>query len=667
MKEYRRVLWVSCSVFALFALLVVQFFRVQIIQAEKWQKYAHSQHELIIKEPFKRGLFFANTSLNPDFKNKKQPLVVDIPKEHLFADSMQIPKSKQKEIVDKLADLLSLSSNEQEQFLKELSHEKSRSRKMKMWLSIEERNQLLRWWFPYARKNKIATNALFFVPDYKRSYHYGDLLGQVLHTIQENKEEQTKQGVPTGGLEYHFNSFLKGQEGKKKLMRSPKHALDQGVIIEQPVHGADVYLTINHHLQAIAEEEIEKGVRICGAKSGWALMMDPYTGEVLALAQYPKFSPENYKDYYQNEESIDHTRLKSVCDNYEPGSMFKPVTVAMCFLANESLKKQGKPPIFDPNEKVATSSGKFPGRSKDLQDPGHYRYLNMYLSMQKSTNIYLARMVGRIIKELGNEWYREQLCEVFELGKKTGIEYPLESPGFIPRPGFKNPNGTLEWSVPTPYSLAIGHNLMVNSMQMASIYCAFANGGYLVRPTFIKKISKTDENGKEEVLLDNTISERTAQFKRILSPYIADEVMKCLKYTIHNVRNGNGGNLADVYGYTVAGKSGTANKIVDGKYSKKNYFSSFVGIAPAQKPRFVLLVSMDEPQITLKHGIGYLYYGGKCAAPVFREIARRSFKYLGIAPDNPFHYPFGDPRRNVEKTFLYQETQELKKLNEKWN
>ncbi|MGK3946104.1 hypothetical protein ABK046_48115, partial [Streptomyces caeruleatus] len=86
-----------------------------------------------------------------------------------------------------------------------------------------------------------------------------------------------------------------GQEGKKKLMRSPKHALDQGVIIEQPVHGADVYLTINHHLQAIAEEEIEKGVRICGAKSGWALMMDPYTGEVLALAQYPKFSPENYK------------------------------------------------------------------------------------------------------------------------------------------------------------------------------------------------------------------------------------------------------------------------------------------------------------------------------------------------------------------------------------
>lgn len=126
MKEYRRVLWVSCSVFALFALLVVQFFRVQIIQAEKWQKYAHSQHELIIKEPFKRGLFFANTSLNPDFKNKKQPLVVDIPKEHLFADSMQIPKSKQKEIVDKLADLLSLSSNEQEQFLKELSHEKSR-------------------------------------------------------------------------------------------------------------------------------------------------------------------------------------------------------------------------------------------------------------------------------------------------------------------------------------------------------------------------------------------------------------------------------------------------------------------------------------------------------------------------------------------------------------
>ncbi len=664
MKEYRRILWVSCSIFALFALLVVQFFRVQIIQGEKWQKVARSQHQLVVKEPFKRGKFFANMSLLPTSRDKKQPLVIDIPMVHLFADPYQIPKEKQTHIAEKIKEILALSSKEQEHFSIQMQHEKSRSRKMRMWVSYDERNELLKWWYPFARKNKIASNALFFISDYKRSYPYGALLGQLLHTIQENKEDKTKQGVPTGGLEYYFNSFLKGKEGRKKLMRSPRHALDQGRIVDEPLHGADVYLTINHHLQAIVEEEIERGVKNTHAKSGWAVMMDPMTGEVLALGQYPKFSPGSYKEYYQDEESVENTRLKSVCDSHEPGSIFKSVTMSICFLANEEQARRGKPPIFDPNEKVSTASGHFPGRSHPLQDPRFFKYNNMYLAMQKSTNIYLAKMVDRVIKELGNDWYRDQLCEVFGLGYKTGIEYPLETPGFVPRPGFQNPNGSLEWSVPTPYSLAIGYNLMLNSIQMTRIYCAFANGGYLVKPTFVKKISKIDEVGHEEILLDNRENQRTEKFKRILSPEIAGEIMKTLNYSVQYVGSGN---LADVYGYSIAGKSGTARKLIDGNYSKKNYFASFIGIAPAQKPRFVLLVSMDEPRPTLKHGIGYMYYGGKCAAPIFREITRRSLKYLGIAPDNPFHYPFGDPRRKVEKTFWYKESQELKKLNESWN
>lgn len=663
MKEYRRILLLSCGVFALFSVLVIQFFRVQIIQQEKWEKFAKSQHQLIVKEPFKRGLFYANTSLSPLTKNEKQALVIDIPMAHLFADPFQVPSRLHDEIASHIQSILQEGHEDKLRYLEGLGHEKSRSRKLQMWLTLEQKKKLLEWWYPYARKNKIASNALFFVSDYKRSYPYGALLGQILHTIQENKEEVTKQGIPTGGHEYYFNSYLMGKEGKKKILRSPRHSIDQGKIIEKPIHGADVYLTINHHLQAIAEEEVEKGVLSCEAKSGWAIMMDPKTGEVLACAQYPKFEPENYKEYYQNDETIDHTRLKGICDSYEPGSIFKTITVAMFFLANEELQKRGKPPIFDPNEMVSSLSGRFPGRTHDLQDPRPYKYTNMYLSIQKSTNIYLAKVTQRIIKELGNEWYREQLCKVFQLGQKTGIEYPLEAPGFIPRIGVQNPNGTLEWSVPTPYSLAIGYNLMVNSLQMISLYCSFANGGYLVKPTFVKKISKTDEEGLEKVFVDNRLEQRLENFPRILPAYVTEEIMKSLKYSI---RNGSG-NLADVYGYSIAGKSGTARKIVNGKYSQRNYFASFIGIAPAIEPRFVLLVSMDEPKPKLKHGIGYLYYGGKCAAPVFREITRRSLKYLGVAPDNPFHYPFGDPRRNVEKTFWYKESSELKKLDEKWN
>lgn len=664
MKEYKRILWVSCFIFTLFSLLIVQFFRVQIIQGEKWQKYALSQHELVIKEPFKRGNFYSNTGLLSLTQDKKQPLVIDIPVSHLFADPVQLPKSKQNEIAKKIQETLSLSADEYAHFLNEMNHEKSRSRKLKMWLSLEDKQKLSSWWYPYAKKNKLASNALFFVSDYKRSYPYGPLLGQVLHTIQENKDELTKQGVPTGGLEYYFNPYLKGKEGKKKLLRSPKHALDVAKIIEEPVHGADVYLTINHHLQAIAEEELEKGVKDCQGKSGWTIMMDCKTGEILAFAQYPHFSPENYKNYYQNEEIVDQTRLKGICDSNEPGSIFKPITVAACLLANEEQKKKGKAPIFNPSEKIATSSGHFPGRSKPLTDPRHYRYTNLYLAVQKSTNIYIARIVEKVIKQMGNEWYRDQLCNVFGLGQKTGVEYPLESPGFVPRPGLQNPNGTLEWSTPTPYSLAIGYNLTVNSLQMLRIYSAFANGGYLVKPTFVKKISKINAQGEEEILLDNTHKELNQDSPRMLPEHIAKEVLNCLKYPVQQEGNGT---RAQVYGYTIAGKSGTAKKTCDGGYTKNTYFASFIGIAPAKNPRFVVLVSIDEPKPVYREGVGHMYYGGKCAAPIFREITRRSLSYLGIAPDNPFHYPVGDPRRDVPKTYWYQESLALKKLNEKWN
>ncbi len=662
-KESHRVLWVACFVFALFSILIVQFFRVQIIQQEKWQRHANSQHELIVKEPFKRGLFYSNTSLLTTTRHLKQPFVMDIPQVHLFADPYQIPESKHQEVAELILNSIN-QKDSKDSILKELSHVKSRSRKLKMWLSLAEQKKLQAAWLSYAKKNKLVSNALFFVSDYKRSYPFKSLLGQVLHTIQENKEEVTRQGIPTGGLEYYFNSYLKGAEGKKKLLRSPKHPLDQGQTIQDPVHGADVYLTINHHLQAIAEEEIKKGVENCKAESGWAVMMDPYTGEVLACAQYPFFSPEDYKDYYANDEGVDQTRLKCICDSNEPGSVFKAITMSICLLANEELKKQGRPPVFDPNEKVSSLSGNFPGRSRPLQDPRPYRYTNMYLAMQKSTNIYLARIVERVIKELGVDWYRKQLCETFKLGQKTGIEYPLESFGFVPRPGHTNPNGSLEWSVPTPYSLAIGYNLTVNSLQMLSAYSAFANGGYLVKPTFVQKISKTDEAGREQILLDNRSLQRLENFPQILTPKISEEIMNCLKYI---ARPSGSGNLAGVYGYTVAGKSGTAKKILNGAYTKATYFSSFIGAAPAKKPRFVMIVSMDEPKPFLKHGIGYMYWGGKCAAPVFREIARRSLKYLGVAPDNPTHYPFGDPRRDVSQNYWEKESKELEKLNELWN
>jgi len=532
-----------------------------------------------------------------------------------------------------------------------------------MWLDRDTRDTITKWWFPYAKKHKIARNALFFVSDYQRSYPFGKLLGQVLHTVQNNKDEASQQAVPTGGLELRFHNLLKGKQGKRRLMRSPRNAIETGEIIALPEHGADIYLTINHYIQAIAEEELAIGVKKCKAKSGWAVMMNPRTGEILAMAQYPFFHPPEYQFYFNDPEMIEHTKVKAITDANEPGSVMKPITLAVGLLANEERKKQGKPPILDPEEKVATADGHCKGR-KNLKDGVVHPFLNMYMGLQKSSNIYMARLVEKIVENMGNEWYRRILEEVFALGKKTGVELPSESAGVLPTPGKKHPNGTLEWSVPTPYSLAIGHNMQVTSLQIARLYCIFANGGYLVKPTLVRKIIKTHPDGKEEVFVDNTSPEREKSFPRVLPAKNVETVVKAMKFT---TKPGGSAKRADIWGYTEAGKTGTGVKIDKGIYNERLNSSSFVGFAPADDPVFVLVVTMDEPEYHFIPGIGKNHHGGVCAAPVFREIGRRTLEYLGITPDDPHGYPPGDPRYDPEKADWIPETRRLQEMYEKWN
>ncbi len=153
-------------------------------------------------------------------------------------------------------------------------------------------------------------------------------------------------------------------------------------------------------------------------------------------------------------------------------------------------------------------------------------------------------------------------------------------------------------------------------------------------------------------------------FPKVLSKSIVDEVVKAMKFV---TKIGGSARRADVFGYTEAGKTGTPNKIVNGGYSEKLYCPSFVGFVPVSNPSFVLLVTIDEPEYGYIPGIGKKHHGGMCAAPVFREISRRSLEYLGIPPDDPFGYPPGDPRRNTEKADYFKEIRLLKEMYEKWN
>lgn len=641
---------------ALFSFIIIQFYKIQIIQGEKWSQLANAQHHFTIIESCKRGRFFANNSVKDGHNEKPQVLVLDVAKFHLFVDPLAIKEEVRNEIVNSIVEILQLEAKKREEILLQFTKQ-SRSRKILAWLDSKEKEMLESWWIPYAKDKKIPSNGLFFIKDFKRSHPYGKLLGAVLNTVRDDREETTFQNFPTGGLEVVFDDYLKGKPGKRLLLRSPRNPLESGVILEEAEDGADIYLTINPYLQAIVEEEIEKGVVQSKAKSGWAVMMDPHTGEIYALGQYPSFNPASYRENYNDPDLIEFTKVRAVVDCFEPGSTMKPISIAIGFLANEELKRQGRAPIFDPLEMIPVANGEFPGRKKPITDVGRtHHYLNMYLAMQKSSNIYVARVIQKVIASLGEEWYRKQLEEVFGFGKKTGLEFPYESSGLLPYPGKISPGKPLNWSKATPFSLAIGYNLLANSMQMIRAFAIICNGGYDVKPTLIKKIVK-----REEILFE---SKSHLEKKLLLNPSISREIVYALKSV---TKPGGYASRADIPGYTEAGKTGTTEKVINGTYSKTNHFSSFIGFAPADNPRFVLLIAIDEPAYRHLPGTGMSFFGGGCASPVFRNILTRTFKYLGIPPDDPYGYSIGDPRYDFSKADYSSQVKMLQELYKEWN
>lgn len=652
----KRLLWLVLGLFFLFGILLLQFFRLQVIEYDKWARCGSRQHYFVLKEPFHRGTFYSNNTLKKGHPEAPQKLVIDIEKFHLFVDPESIPEAFKKPLIALLWETMGISKEERKKFAAEF-FKKSRSRRLAMWLSVEEKEAILARWNPFAKKHKIPLNALFFASDYQRSYPFGKLLGQVLHTTQSLKDEKTAASVPTGGLELYYNSVLEGRVGKKRLMRSPRNHLETGDVIQAPENGADIWLTINHNLQAIAEEEVMKGVKKCKAKSGWAVMMDPYTGEILALAQYPFFEPSRYQDYYQDPLLTEATKVKAITDANEPGSVMKPLNLAIALQANKEK------PFFNPEQKVDTSRGYFKGRSKPITDTHFHRAMNMDMAIQKSANIYMALLIEKLVGKFGAMWYRNALVKHYGFGKRTGIELPGESRGMMPMPGKKHPNGTFEWSLATPYSLAMGYNLQLTTLQIVRAHAAIANRGILVEPTLIRKITKGGQVLVDNTTLNTTL-ERQARFPRVFSPDICERVIKAMKYT---TKPGGTARKGDVWGYTEAGKTSTSHKIVNGSYSTSAYIANFVGFTPVEHPAFVLIVTMDEPEYGFVPGVGRTHHGGNACAPVFREIARRSLEYLGVPPDDPYGFPMQDPRFNKQKADWMEEAAKLQEMYEKWN
>ena len=423
---------------------------------------------------------------------------------------------------------------------------------------------------------KLDYAGLGFYSEELRFYPQGPVAAQILGYAGLDN-------VGLEGLEKSLEGTLSGTPGSQTVVKDPfGRALD--VVETKPeTPGKDVRLTIDRQIQANAEEVLAETVRRWSARSASAVVMDPRTGAVLAMATAPRFNANRF-----GKTRADRRRNRAVTDTYEPGSTFKLVTVAAGL--EEGIVNPRSSFRLPPTLKVADRT------IREAHTRGTER-MTVRQIVEYSSNIGTITIAQRLGEGRLASW-----IDRFGFGKSTGIDFPGESPGFaLPLD---------QWSGSTIGTVPIGHGIAVTPVQMARAYSAIANGGLLVQPHLIDRID------------GHSVASKKA--RRVISRDVAAQMMSMLRGVVVE----GTGTEAAIPGYTVAGKTGTAAKIdPDGTYSTSRYVASFVGLVPASKPELVVMVMVDEP----RGG----YYGGTVAAPAFREIARFNLQYLEIPQDAP--------------------------------
>ena len=415
----------------------------------------------------------------------------------------------------------------------------------------------------------------------KRVYPQGKLACHVLGFTDLD-------GVGLEGVEKSFSAVLAGRDGYKTFLRDGKGKLfDFGGGPEVSAEdGSTLVLTLDSVIQHFAEEALERTSEERAPVSATAIVMRPASGEILAMANWPAFDPNSAGSF-----PPESRRNRAIADSYEPGSTFKPIVMAA------ALEER----MVEPTDKFFCYDGLYVVRSRRLHDHHPYGWLTVRDILVKSSNIGMAQ-IGQV---LGAEKIYSAVIR-FGFGKKTGIALSGEETGKV-RP-------LSQWSYYSETSIPMGQEITVTPLQLASGFNAIASGGVRMKPTIVKGYS--DPSGKvlakfKPVAAVRTISEGTSRRLTEIMTGVVDE---------------GTGTRARIEGYAVAGKTGTAQKVVEGIYSHSKFISSFVCFAPAEEPKVLVLVMVNEPSK------GNSYYGGTVAAPVAAEIMERTLYYLGVKP-----------------------------------
>ncbi|RLA95366.1 MAG: penicillin-binding protein [Deltaproteobacteria bacterium] len=457
----------------------------------------------------------------------------------------------------------------------------------------------------------LSLSGIHFLKENKRFYPNSDIGGHLLGFVGVD-------GKGLEGLECKFNSYLAGWP---QYLLVERDALGHEIIsfdtlsLKHP-RGQNLILTIDLTIQYILEKELQKSVQQAHAKGGMGIIMNPKTGEILGLALQPSFNPNNFRA------SSPHIwRNRAVTDCFDPGSTFK------VFLAAAAIEEG----LVTPQEIIYCENGSYQIGKKVIHDIHKYKHLSFAEVIKYSSNIGAVKVSERMDAATFYRYIRG-----FGFGEKTGVDFPGESPGML-RP-YQN------WREIDKCSISFGQGISVTAIQLINGLCAIANGGCLMKPYIVKAI--VNENGEylkknQPKVVRRVISEKTAK--------IVTELMKLV------VSEDGTGKYAQVSGFEVAGKTGTAQKFdpTIHSFSNSKLISSFMGFVPANDPLLAILIVIDEPE-----GKGF---GGAVAAPAFKAIAQQALSYLKVFPQTKtFCKPILKNNRLSEKPLeeLFQASQQ---------
>lgn len=405
----------------------------------------------------------------------------------------------------------------------------------------------------------------------KRHYPFGDLAAQVIgYTNTEN----------TGalGIERQFNSILSGTSGLKNFSKKANGKLCSNIYEDDYTfdNGRDITLTIDIEYQAILQDELKLAIENCNAQSANGIIIEPFTGEVLAMATLPSIDLNNYFDF-----PIQYHQNKVVSAAYEPGSTFKIVGVSAGLDEN----------LISPWEKFNCEDGEYHTLSRIFHDHEPHDELTVSEILMHSSNIGMVKIADKIGSE---RIFKYSVLHGF--GEPTGIQLPMENNGILRK--FD------DWTRSSGPTIAMGQEVAATTLQTAMSYCSIANGGYLLKPSIIKSISRNNHN--------DLISIEPQVIRSVMDGKTSKAVLSMLCEVI----NKGTADKAQMHGFSLAGKTSTAQKFVDGSYSSEEFMSAFAGIYPSHQPRLVCLVVVDSPQYG-KH------WGNETAAPIVKKVIER--------------------------------------------